>query len=146
MAGKTSSAGFSAEEKAAMKQRAAELKAQAKGAKGEEDVLAAIRKLEGTDHVLATKIHELVRTHAPHLGPKTFYGFPAYANEKGKVVIFYQPASKFKTRYGTLNFDEPAQLDDGPMWATSFAVLEITPDVEARIVELIKRAAPAPAA
>lgn len=141
-------AGFSAEEKAAMKQRAEELKAM-KGLKGaaklekeNQACLDAIEALEGADRAIAERVHVIVMEEASHLTPKTFYGFPAYARD-GKVVVFYQPASKFKTRYGTVSFDETAQLDDGPMWPVSFAVLEVTPDVERRIRELVRRAAPA---
>jgi uncharacterized protein YdhG (YjbR/CyaY superfamily) len=86
-------------------------------------------------------VHVIVLEEAPHLNPKTFYGFPAYAKD-GKVVVFFQPASKFKTRYGTVSFDESAQLDDGPMWPVSYAVLEVTPEVEDAIRVLVRRAAP----
>lgn len=141
-------AGFSDEERAAMKQRAEELKTM-KGLKGaaklekENDAcLEAIDKLEGTDRAVAERVHVIVLEEAPHLNPKTFYGFPAYAKD-GKVVVFYQPGSKFKTRYGTVSFDETAQLDDGPMWPVSYAVLEVTPEVEDTIRGLVRRAAPA---
>ena len=140
--------GFSDEERAAMKQRAEELQAM-KGLKGlaklqkeNEACLDAIEKLEGSDRAIAERVHVIVLKEAPHLTPKTYYGFPAYAKD-GKVVVFYQPASKFKTRYGTVSFDETAQLDDGPMWPVSFAVLEVTPEVEAHIREQVRRAAPA---
>lgn len=148
MAGKTSGrAGFSDAEKAAMKQRADELKAM-KGLKGlakiekeSQACLDAIEALEGTDRIIAERLHVIVLEDAPHLNPKTFYGFPAYAKD-GKVVVFWQPASKFNTRYGTVSFDEPAQLDDGPMWPVSFAVIEMTDAVEQRIRELVRAAAP----
>ncbi|MDT3316285.1 hypothetical protein [Microbacterium gawkjiense] len=148
MAGKTSGgAGFSDAEKAAMKQRADELKAM-KGLKGlakiekeNQACLDAIEALEGTDRIIAERVHVIVLEEAPHLNPKTFYGFPAYAKD-GKVVVFWQPASKFNTRYGTVSFDEPAQLDDGPMWPVSFAVIEMTDAVEQRIRELVRAAAP----
>lgn len=148
MAGKTSEgAGFSDAEKAAMKQRADELKAM-KGLKGlakiekeNQACLDAIAALEGTDRIIAERVHVIVLEEAPHLNPKTFYGFPAYAKD-GKVVVFWQPASKFKTRYGTVSFDETAQLDDGPMWPVSFAVIEMTDAVEQRIREQVRRAAP----
>lgn len=148
MAGKTSGgAGFSDAEKAAMKQRADELKAM-KGLKGlakiekeNQACLDAIEALEGTDRIIAERVHVIVLEEAPHLNPKTFYGFPAYAKD-GKVVVFWQPASKFNTRYGTVSFDEPAQLDDGPMWPVSFAVIEMTDAVERRIRELVRAAAP----
>ena len=149
-----SGVGFSAEEKAAMKQRAEELrstkglKGAAKLAKEFEACVSAIDGLEGIDGEVATTVHRIVSEKAPALNPKTFYGFPAYANAEGKVVIFVQPASKFDTRYPTLNFtdearlnfDEPANLDDGPMWPTSFAVVGITDAVEKRIAELVARA------
>lgn len=141
-------AGFSDEERAAMKQRAEELAAM-KGLKGlaklqkeSEACLEAIEKLEGADRVIAERVHVIVLEEAPHLNPKTFYGFPAYAKD-GKVVVFYQPASKFKTRYGTVSFDETAQLDDGPMWPVSFVVLDVTPEVEKKLRELVRTAAPA---
>lgn len=148
MAGKTSDgAGFSDAEKAAMKQRAEELKAM-KGLKGlakiekeNQACLDAIEALEGTDRIVAERLHVVVLEEAPHLNPKTFYGFPAYAKD-GKVVVFWQPASKFKTRYGTVSFDETAQLDDGPMWPVSFAVIEMTDAVEQRIREMVRTAAP----
>lgn len=140
--------GFSAEERAAMKQRAEELQAM-KGLKGlaklqkeNEACLEAIEKLEGVDRAVAERLHVIVLEEATHLTPKTYYGFPAYAKD-GKVVVFYQPASKFKTRYGTVSFDDSAQLDDGPMWPVSYAVVEVTPEVEQRIRELVRRAAPA---
>ncbi len=147
MTGKTSEgAAFSDDEKAAMKQRAEELrstkglKGAAKLAKEFEACVSAIDGLEGIDSEVATTVHRIVSEKAPALNPKTFYGFPAYANAEGKVVIFVQPASKFDTRYPTLNFDEPANLDDGPMWPTSFAVVGITDAVEKRIAELVARA------
>jgi uncharacterized protein YdhG (YjbR/CyaY superfamily) len=144
MAGKTTADGLSQEERDAVKERAKELRAQAKAGKsreaGTKQVLEAIGKLEGTDRKLAEGLHELVGEVAPDLVPKTFYGFPAYANEAGKVVVFLQPASKFKTRYATINFDEPAALDDGDMWPIGFAVTAWTPGVEKRISELVKRA------
>ncbi len=140
-------AGFSDEERAAMKQRAEELKAM-KGLKGaaklqkeNEACLEAIDTLEGVDRAVAERLHATVLAEAPHLTPKTFYGFPAYAKD-GKVVVFYQPASKFKTRCGTVSFDDSARLDDGPMWPVSFAIVEVTPEVEQKIRELVRRAAP----
>ena len=148
MAGKTSDgAGFSDAEKAAMKQRAEELKAMkglrglAKIEKENQACLDAIEALEGTDRIVAERLHVIVLEEAPHLNPKTFYGFPAYAKD-GKVVVFWQPASKFTTRYGTVSFDETAQLDDGPMWPVSFAVIEMTDAVEQRIREMVRTAAP----
>jgi uncharacterized protein YdhG (YjbR/CyaY superfamily) len=134
---------FTAEERAAMKQRASEYKKKRKGkTTPEEDaaeVLAAIEALEGPDGEIAARIHEIVTAEVPDAAPKTWYGFPAYYRN-GKVIAFYQPGSKFKTRYGNLGFQDAAQLDDGAMWATSFAILEITPAVEKRITELVKKA------
>ncbi|CAN3700606.1 hypothetical protein MMX123_00594 [Microbacterium sp. MM2322] len=140
-------AGFSDEERTAMKQRAEELKA-TKGLKGaaklekeNEACLEAIDNLEGVDRAMAERLHVIVLEEAPHLNPKTFYGFPAYAKD-GKVVVFYQPASKFKTRYGTVSFDDTAQLDDGPMWPVSFAVVEVTAEVEQAVRDAVRRASP----
>lgn len=138
--------GFSAAERAAMAQRADELRA-AKGLKGAaklakelEACIAAIDALEGTDRAVATALHRIVGEVAPHLEPKTWYGFPSYARE-GKLIVFYQPASKFDTRYGTVGFQEDARLDDGEMWATSFAVIEVTDAVEQRLRALVAQAA-----
>ena len=132
-------------EREAVKQRAAELKKQAsrkggsKKEKDRQDVLETIEGLPEPDKEIAQMIHEIVSEVAPHLDPKTFYGFPAYARD-GKVVVFYQQASKFKTRYGTLNFDEPANLDDGEMWPTAFAVTGTSDAVRERVTELVRRA------
>lgn len=146
MAGTTSEAnGFSDEEKAAMKQRADELrstkglKGAAKLAKELEACMEAIEALDGIDGEVARAVHRIVSELAPQLNPKTFYGFPAYAAD-GKVVIFVQPKSKFDTRYPTVNFDETAKLDDGDMWATSFAVVNVSADVENRIRKLVTKA------
>ncbi len=142
---KSTKSGFSAEERAAMQQRADELrstkglKGAAKLAKELEACVAAIDELDGVDRDVAVALHAIVSEEAPHLNPKTFYGFPAYAKD-GKVVVFYQPASKFDTRYGTVSFDETANLDDGEMWATSFAVIEMTDAAASRIRELVKKA------
>ncbi|GAA3920351.1 hypothetical protein [Microbacterium invictum] len=137
--------GFSAEERAAMKQRAEELRA-SKGLKGAaklakelEACVAAIDGLDGVDRDVAVLLNKVVSEEAPDLNPKTFYGFPAYARD-GKVIVFYQPASKFKTRYGTVSFDETANLDDGPMWSVSHAVVEVTDAVEKKIRALVKKA------
>ena len=144
MAEKTSSDGLSQEERQAVKDRAKELRAQAKAGKsreaGTKQVLEAIGKLDGTDKKVAEGLHEVVSETAPDLVPKTFYGFPAYANADGKVVVFFQPASKFKTRYGTINFDDPSQLDDGDLWPIGFAVIAWTPEVEKNITQLVKKA------
>ncbi|MDE0546220.1 hypothetical protein [Microbacterium sp. C7(2022)] len=146
MAGKTSEGvGFSEEEKKAMKQRAEELrttkglKGAAKLAKELEACADAIEALDGIDGEVARSVHRIVSDEAPHLNPKTFYGFPAYAAD-GKVVIFVQPKSKFDTRYPTVNFDETATLDDGDMWATSFAVVAVTDAVKKRIRDLVRKA------
>lgn len=135
-------AGFTDEEKAAVKERARETRAAKKQTpeQAEAEVLAKIAELPDDDRAIAEAIHRLVQENAPHLTARTWYGMPAYAKD-GKVLAFYQPASKFKARYGTLGFNDPANLDDGPMWATTFAVTELTPDVEAQIASLVKRAA-----
>ena len=129
-----------------MKQRAAELKAEARRGRGAakaaaeaEDLQNAIAEMPPTDRRLAERIHAIVTAAAPSLAPKTWYGFPAYALD-GKVVCFFQPAEKFKSRYATLGFNDVAKLDDGPMWATSFAVVDLTEADEARIAELVRRA------
>jgi len=138
--------GFSADERAAMAQRADELrttkglKGAAKLAKEFEACIEAIDALSGVDKEVATLLHRVVAEVAPQLQPKTWYGFPTYARD-GKVVVFYQPASKFGTRYGNVGFQEDALLDDGDMWATSFAVVAVTPAVEKRLRELVERAA-----
>ncbi|HAJ16688.1 MAG TPA: hypothetical protein DCL57_01060 [Microbacterium sp.] len=143
----TSTDGFSDAEREAMKQRAAELREQAAGgtgsAKKEKEARAcvdAIAALNGTDKAVAELLHRIVREEAPHLDPKTWYGFPSYARD-GKVVVFYQPASKFDTRYGSVGFNEDALLDDGAMWATAFAVVEVTDEVEATLRDLVHCAA-----
>ncbi|CAD6003418.1 iron chaperone [Agreia sp. COWG] len=136
-----SSAGLSQEERDAVKQRAKELRDEAKAGKnraaGEEAVAKAIAEMPEPDAAIAGRIHELVAQHAPDLMPKTWYGQPAYANKEGKVILFVQSAAKFKTRYCTLGFSEDAALDDGEMWPTSFAVTAMTPAAEKRIAALI---------
>jgi uncharacterized protein YdhG (YjbR/CyaY superfamily) len=121
------SSGFSAEERAAMKERARELKAEAEGAAGESAVLAKIAEMPKADRAMATRLHALIKGAAPALSPKTWYGMPAYANKDGKVVCFFQSAEKFKTRYSTFGFQDAANLDDGGMWPTAFALTELTP-------------------
>ncbi len=137
------SSGFTAEERAAMKERAQELKAQARRgrrkADGESDVLAKIAEMPEPDRAMATRLHELIKASAPALSPKTWYGMPAYAKE-GKVVCYFTPASKFKERYATFGFNASANLDEGNMWPTSFALKELTAAEEARIVALVKKA------
>ena len=138
------SKGFSDEEKAAMKERAKELKAEARAnknkAEGESDVLAKIAELQGTDRAMARRIHEIIKASAPALSPKTWYGMPAYANKDGKVVCFFTPASKFNSRYATFGFNDDANLDEGAMWPTSFALKELTVADEAKIAALVKKA------
>jgi uncharacterized protein YdhG (YjbR/CyaY superfamily) len=139
------SEGFTDEEKAAMKARAKELKAEARANKkredGERDLLEKIAEMSEPDRAIATRIHEIVTTTAPDLWPKTWYGMPAYANQDGKVVCFFQSGEKFNTRYATFGFQQDANLDEGAMWPTSFALMELTPVVEERIVALVKKAA-----
>jgi uncharacterized protein YdhG (YjbR/CyaY superfamily) len=136
--------GFSAAERAAMKQRAAELRAEgkkgAKKADALQAVLDAIGAMTPEDRALAERVHAAVTSTAPTLSPKTWYGMPAYANADGKVVVFFKDAGKFKSRYATLGFEEAANLDDGPMWPTSYAVVEWTPAVEKMVVALVKAA------
>jgi uncharacterized protein YdhG (YjbR/CyaY superfamily) len=140
----TASDGFSAEERAAMKERAKELKADARrGAKradGEADLLAKLAEMPESDRVMGERIHAIVTKHAPQLMPKTWYGMPAYTNAEGKNVCFFQAAAKFKARYATLGFDEGANLDEGNMWPTSWALTKLTEVEEAAITELVKRA------
>ncbi len=137
--------GFSDEERAAMKEHAQELKTAARRgsraakADGERDVLAKIAEMAEADRVIAERVHAIIKASAPTLSPKLWYGQPAYAKD-GKIVCFFQPAAKFKTRYATLGFNDPAQLDDGTMWPTAFALTELTAAGEARIGELVKRA------
>ena len=135
------SSGFTAEERAAMKERVRELKTAKRGADGEKDVLAAIAKTQDSERKLCEKLHKVIRDAAPHLLPKTWYGMPAYANADEKVVVFFKPASKFKDRYLTLGFNDAAKLDDGAMWPTSYALAELTPAEEKQIAALVKKAA-----
>ena len=129
------SKGFTAEEKAAMRERARE----AKAASGESEVLAKIAEMPKPDRIKAERLHAIVKATAPDLTPRTWYGMPAYA-KNGKVVCFFQSARKFKTRYATLGFSDKANLDEGDMWPTAFALQEMTAAEEARIGELVKRA------
>jgi uncharacterized protein YdhG (YjbR/CyaY superfamily) len=137
------SEGFSAEERAAMKERAQELKAEARANKdraaGESALLAKIAEMPEHDRVMAERLHAIVAEAAPELSPKTWYGMPAYARD-GKVVCFFTPASKFKERYATFGFNADANLDDGTMWPTSFALTELTAADEKRIAALVKKA------
>jgi uncharacterized protein YdhG (YjbR/CyaY superfamily) len=134
------SPGFTAEERAAMKERAKELKAEANKADWEKDVLAKIADMPEPDRAMAERIHAIVKANAPALSPKTWYGMPAYANKEGKVVCFFTAADKFKSRYATLGFDEAANLDDGAMWPVSFALKKVTPAEEKMIAALVKQA------
>ena len=137
------SEGFTAEERAAMKERARELKAEARAQKdkaaGERDVLAKIAEMSDPDRTMAERLHAIITASAPDLAPRTWYGMPAYAKD-GKVLCFFTPAQKFNSRYATFGFNDIASLDDGAMWPTSFALKELGPDEEARIVALVGRA------
>ena len=134
------SAGFTDDERAAMKERARELKAAGAGkVDGEADVLAKIAEMPEADRAMAERLHAIVKAGAPALEPRTWYGMPAYARD-GKVVCFFQSAHKFKARYATLGFADKANLDEGAMWPTAFALKELTSAEEARIEELLKRA------
>ena len=139
----TTGKGFSAEERAAMKERARELKAEARvnrsRAEGESDVLAKIAEMPGPDRAIAKRIHAIVKESAPDLSPKTWYGMPAYARD-GKVVCYFQSAQKFDSRYATFGFSDEAKIDDGAMWPTSFALKKLTAADEARIGALVKKA------
>jgi len=142
---RSKSKGFTDEERAAMKERAQELKAEARRgsragkADGERDVLAKINEMRGSDRAMAKRLHAIIKASAPALSPRTWYGMPAYAKD-GKVVCFFQSAEKFKSRYATFGFNDKAKLDEGAMWPTSFALKELTAAEEARIGALVKRA------
>jgi uncharacterized protein YdhG (YjbR/CyaY superfamily) len=142
-AGDAATAGFTAEEKAAMKERARELKAEERmnkdRAAGESALLEKIAEMPEPDRSLAARIHEIVMASAPQLMPKTWYGMPAYARD-GKVVCFFQSGAKFDSRYATFGFQDTANLDDGAMWPTAFALKELTPADEARIAALVQKA------
>ncbi|GAB2987607.1 hypothetical protein [Actinotalea caeni] len=144
MAQKTTADGLSQAEREAVKQRAKELREQAKAGKNREAGTTAVReaidKLEGTDKQIAEGMYAVVSDAAPDLVPKTYYGMPGFANADGKMVVFVQPAAKFGTRYATLGFEQPAHLDDGDMWATALAITAWTDDVERRVRELVTRA------
>jgi uncharacterized protein YdhG (YjbR/CyaY superfamily) len=137
-AGKASK-GFTAEERAAMRERVKELKAEASRADGERDVLGKIAAMEEPDRAMAKRVHEIVTASAPDLTPRTWYGMPAYAKDD-KIVCFFRDARKFKTRYATFGFSDKANLDDGAMWPTDFALKKLTREVEARITKLVKQA------
>ena len=135
------SKGFTAEERAAMRERAKEQKAEAQKADGESAVLAKIAEMPEPDRAMAERLHEIVKASAPELSPKTWYGMPAYASKDGKVVCFFQSAEKFDARYATFGFSDKANLDEGAMWPTSYALKELGAAAEARIGALVKRAA-----
>ena len=142
---KTTGGGFTADEKAAMKARAQELKAEARAGKdraeGEKAIIAAISAMKDpTDRSMGKRIHEIVTGAAPELMPKTWYGMPAYADADGKVICFFQAASKFGVRYATFGFQPDAKLDEGNMWAASFALIKLTAAEEAKIIALVKKA------
>jgi uncharacterized protein YdhG (YjbR/CyaY superfamily) len=141
---KTESDGFSAEERAAMKARAAELRAEgrkgAKKADGLQAVLDRIAEMAAEDRVLAERVHVTVTETAPELSPKTWYGMPAYTNADGKIVVFFQDAGKFSYRYATLGFQDSANLDDGDMWPVAYALQKWSPEAEKRVAELVRAA------
>jgi uncharacterized protein YdhG (YjbR/CyaY superfamily) len=141
---RTQSDGFSAEERAAMKERAEELRAEgkkgAKKADGLQAVLDSIAKMAPEDRALAERVHVAVTANAPQLSPKTWYGMPAYANADGKVVVFFQDSGKFKYRYSTLGFQDAANIDDGDIWPVSYALLNWSPAVEKKVGELVSAA------
>lgn len=138
------SKGFTAEERAAMKQRAKELKAEERAKKdraaGESDVLAKIAEMTESDRTMAERLHKIITANAPSLSPKTWYGMPAYTNADGEVVCFFQSAQKFNARYATFGFNDAAMLDEGAMWPTSFALKKVTATEEAAIIALVKKA------
>ena len=142
--GQAESGGFTAEERAAMKERAAELRAEgkkgAKKADGLQAVLDSIAQMAPEDRALAERVHVTLTATAPELTPKTWYGMPAYANADGKVVVFFQDSGKFKYRYSTLGFQDAANLDDGDLWPVAYALRQWSPAVEKRVVELVKAA------
>ena len=133
------SQGFTAEERAAMRERARELKAEARKADGEKALLAKIAEMPKPDRVMAERLHAIVKASAPDLSPKTWYGMPAYARD-GKVVCYFQSADKFDSRYATFGFNDTANLDDGAMWPTSFALKKLTAADEGKIAALVKKA------
>ena len=134
-----STKGFTAEERAAMKERAKELKAEAARADGEKMLLEKVAEMKGTDRAIAKRLHELITAAAPSLSPKTWYGMPAYAKD-GKIVCFFQSAAKFDSRYATFGFSDEASIDQGAMWPTSWALKELTAAEEKKIVALVKKA------
>ena len=131
---------FTADEKAAMKERAREAKANATKEKAEANLLEKIGELTGIDRAIADRLNEIVKEHAPGLDAKTHYGMPGWAKD-GKVIVFYQPGEKFKTRYGTVGVQDNAEIDEGASWATSWAIAELTPAVDEQLVALVKKLA-----
>ena len=136
---RNSSKGFTADERAAMKERAQELKAEAAKADGETALLAKIAEMKGPDRAMAKRLHAIVKAGAPALSPKTWYGMPAYAKD-GKVLCYFQSADKFKARYATFGFSDTANLDEGALWPVAFALKKLTAAEEKRIVALVKKA------
>jgi uncharacterized protein YdhG (YjbR/CyaY superfamily) len=140
----TTSKGFTDAERAAMKERAKELRAEERWNKdkaaGEKDVLAKIAEMKGSDRTLATRLHEIVKANAPDLSPRTWYGMPAYANKDGKVVCYFKSAQKFKERFATFGFNDAAKLDEGVMWPVVFGLKELTAAEESKIAALVKKA------
>ena len=136
----TKNTGFTADERAAMKEHARELKAEREGAAGETQVQAAIAKMQPADRAMAKRVHAIVKANAPDLSPKTWYGMPAYANKDGKAVVFFRDAAKFKERYAMLGFNDSANLDSGAMWPTTFALKKLTAAEEKKIKTLVKKA------
>ena len=134
-----STKGFTAEEKAAMRERAKELKAEAAKADGEKALLEKVAEMKGSDRAIAKRLHAIITAAAPSLSPKTWYGMPAYAKD-GKIVCFFQSAAKFGSRYATFGFSDEANIDQGPMWPTSWALTELTPAEEKKITSLVKKA------
>jgi uncharacterized protein YdhG (YjbR/CyaY superfamily) len=139
MVSKKAAKGFTAEERAAMRERVKEMKARTGKADGERDVRAKLAAMPAPERAMAERLHAIIKASAPHLSPRTWYGMPAYAKD-GEVVCFFQNASKFKARYATLGFSDKAKLDEGHMWPTGFALTELTPADEERIAALVKKA------
>ncbi len=138
---KKTSGGFTADEKAAMRARAKEQKAQATRQEGEAAARAALTAMQASDRAIGEKLHAIIVEHAPDLAPKTWYGMPAYANQKGKIVCFFRCAQKFNERYATFGFNDVARLDDGTMWPNAYALTELTAEDEKTIATLVKQAA-----
>jgi len=139
--GSASAKGLTAEEKAALRETIADQKAAAAGLEGEKALLAKVAKMVEPDRAMAKRIHAIVKENAPSLQPTTWYGMPAYANKAGKAVFFFQDKAKFKARYATIGFNDTANLDEGELWATAFALKALTPAAEAKIAALVKKAA-----